>query len=215
MRLRLVIFTQITMHESRTKLLDAALHVFRAKGYAATTIEDVCKAAGLTKGSFFHHFTGKEELALAAANHFSTVTASLFKSAPYHAPSDPFERVLGYIDFRAAILKGDLPQFTCLLGTLVQETYQTHPAIRSACEQGISDHIADVAKDIALAKAMYASDAPWSAQGVATYTQAVLQGAFVLAKAKGGPEIASECVVHLHRYLRSLFHHPTSKETTQ
>ena len=57
-------------HESKTKLLDAALGVIRAKGYSATRIEDICEAAGLTKGSFFHHFKGKEELALAAAEHW-------------------------------------------------------------------------------------------------------------------------------------------------
>src|ERR1700688_2524190 len=50
-------------HESKTKLLNAALQVIREKGYSATRIEDVCEAAGLTKGSFFHHFKSKEDLA--------------------------------------------------------------------------------------------------------------------------------------------------------
>jgi len=43
-------------HDSKTKLLNAALHVIRAKGYTATRVEDICEAAGVTKGSFFHHF---------------------------------------------------------------------------------------------------------------------------------------------------------------
>jgi DNA-binding transcriptional regulator YbjK len=51
-------------HESKTRLLQAALAVIRAKGYTATRIEDVCEAAGLTKGSFFHHFSTKEDLAI-------------------------------------------------------------------------------------------------------------------------------------------------------
>ncbi|WP_433964764.1 TetR/AcrR family transcriptional regulator [Tunturiibacter gelidiferens] len=46
-------------HESKTKFLDAAMHVIRVKGYSATRIEDVCEEAGLTKGSFFHHFRSK------------------------------------------------------------------------------------------------------------------------------------------------------------
>ena len=41
------------MHESRLKILNATLNVVREKGYHATRIEDVCAAAGLTKGSFF------------------------------------------------------------------------------------------------------------------------------------------------------------------
>ena len=52
-------------HESRAKLLDAAVSVIRAKGYSAARVDDICAAAGLTKGSFFHHFASKEELALA------------------------------------------------------------------------------------------------------------------------------------------------------
>ena len=47
---------------SRKKLLDASLHVIRAKGYEATTVDDICAAAGLSKGSFFHHFKSKEHL---------------------------------------------------------------------------------------------------------------------------------------------------------
>lgn len=194
--------------DSKTKFLDAALMVFRTKGYAATTVDDICHAAGLTKGSFFHHFDTKETLALAAAQHFAAGAAALFRSAPYHAPSDPRERVLGYVDFRAAILRGALPEFTCLLGTLVQETYDTHPALRAACDQHISAHAAEVAQDIALAKAQYAPDADWTPESLGLFTQAVLQGAFILAKCKGGPAVAADAVGHLRRYLEFLFTQP-------
>jgi TetR/AcrR family transcriptional repressor of nem operon len=201
-------------HPSRTKILDAALQVIRAKGYAATTIDDLCAAAGLTKGGFFHHFKGKEDLAIAAAGHFGSMAAGLFSAAPYRSLDDPLQRFLGYIDFRMSILRGELPHFTCLLGTMVQEAYQTQPAIREACEQEISGHAEWVARDIALAKEFYAPDATWSAESLALYTQAVLQGSFVLAKAKGGPEIAIECVQHLRRYIELLFEIPNREETT-
>ena len=192
-------------HESKVKFLDAALHVIRAKGYTATRIEDICEAAGLTKGSFFHHFKSKEELALATADHFEAMADGLFASAPYQQSSDPLDRVLGYVDFRIAILKGKLPEFTCLLGTMVQEVYDTHPAIRAACDKHISAHTARVASDIAEARRRYAPDAPWTAESLALFTQAVLQGAFVLAKAKQGPAVAVECLSHLRRYLQTQF----------
>ena len=70
-------------HASKTKLLDAALQVFRAKSYSATTVDDICHAAGVTKGSFFHHFTGKEELAIESTRHWTKVTGGLFATAPY------------------------------------------------------------------------------------------------------------------------------------
>jgi TetR/AcrR family transcriptional repressor of nem operon len=92
---------------------------------------------------------------------------------------------------------------------MVQETYDTHPAIRHACETYIVQHADRVAKDIADAKALYAPDAPWSAESLGLYTQAVLQGSFILAKAKGGPQVARDCIAHLRRYILQLFHRPT------
>ncbi len=198
-------------HESKEKLLDAALHVIRAKGYTATRIEDVCEVAGLTKGSFFHHFEGKEDLALAAADHFAAMADGAFAAAPYQSAADPLDRLLGYVDFRIAILQGALPDFTCLLGTMVQETYQTHPAIRAACDKHISAHAAAVARDIAEAKKRYAPKAPWSAASLAVFTQAAIQGAFVLAKARHGPEIAAECLGHLRRYVETQFNRTRKK----
>src|SRR5665213_1076901 len=122
-------------HDSKTLLLNAALQLIRSKGYAGTTVEDICNEAGVTKGSFFHHFKSKDDLALGATAHWEAMTEGFFASAPYHTHSDPLERLLGYVDFRGAILMGELPDYTCLLGTLVQETYATHPQIRAACDR--------------------------------------------------------------------------------
>jgi TetR/AcrR family transcriptional regulator, transcriptional repressor for nem operon len=195
-------------HESKTKLLNAALHVVRAKGYAASTVDDICAEAGVTKGSFFHHFKSKDDLALSAAAYWSEMTEGFFAAAPYHHLQDPLERLLGYIDFRGAILQGDLPDYTCLLGTLVQETYATHPGIRAACDAGMSTHIAIIMRDIEAARKLYAPDAPWSTESVGYFIQSVLQGAFIFAKAKQSPEVVRESLAHLRRYLGFLFNPP-------
>src|ERR1700728_4337602 len=100
-------------HESKTMLLNAALNVIRAKGYTATTVDDICGAAGVTKGSFFHHFDTKERLGIAAAEQFNTMATELFAAAPYNANPDPRERVLAYVDFRAAMLQGAIADYTC------------------------------------------------------------------------------------------------------
>ncbi len=79
-----------SQHESKTKLLNAALNVIRAKGYAAATIDDICHAAGVTKGSFFHHFKSKDELALSAVAFWGEMTEGFFASAPYHQSKTPW-----------------------------------------------------------------------------------------------------------------------------
>ena len=197
---------------SSVKLLDAAVHVIRLKGYSAARVEDICAEAGLTKGAFFHHFASKEACALAAAAHFAANADAMFDVAPYTLLSDPRARVLGYVEFRMAILQGELPQFTCLLGTMVQEAYESHPAIRAACDRYISEHAGRLAADIAEAKAHYAPDAAWTPESAALYSQAVLQGAFILAKAKHGPRVAADCLDHLKRYFETLL--PAARSET-
>jgi TetR/AcrR family transcriptional repressor of nem operon len=200
-----------TRHESKTRILQAALSVIRTKGYTATRIEDVCEAAGLTKGSFFHHFSTKEELAIAAADYWSEITSALFADAPYHAPADPVQRVLAYVDFRKALLQGELPEFTCLVGTMTQEVFGTHPAIREACEHSISGHASTLVPDIQAAIEQCGIQADWTAESLALFTQAAIQGAFILAKAKHTREVAAECIDHLRRYLELLFNQPRSQ----
>jgi TetR/AcrR family transcriptional repressor of nem operon len=196
------------VHESKTRFLDAALHVIRAKGYTATRIEDICEVAGLTKGSFFHHFKSKEDLALAAAEYWGDTTSAFFASAPYRALPDPVDRLLAYVDFRKAILQGDLPDFTCLVGTMVQEVYDTHPDIREACNKSISNHAASLQLDIEEAMRQRGIQAGWTAESLALYTQATIQGAFILAKAKHSSAVAAACIDHLRRYLEMLFVQP-------
>ena len=190
--------------DSRTKVLDAALQVIRSQGYNDTTVDELCIAAGLTKGSFFHHFKSKEDMTLAAVEHWNSRTGALFEAAPYRRLADPRDRVLAYIDLRKQLLRGHAQDFSCLLGTLVQETFATHPRIRDACNHGITLHAQGVGRDIAAAKARYAPKAAWDAQVLALFTQATLQGAFVLAKAQGSAAIAALCIDHLRQHVAQL-----------
>ncbi|EHR70952.1 transcriptional regulator [Burkholderiales bacterium JOSHI_001] len=190
--------------DSRTRLLGAALQIIRSKGYNATTVDDICAAAGVTKGSFFHHFKTKDDLALGAVAHWNAVTGALFAGAPYQQPADPRARLLAYIDFRAHLLQGEPAEFTCLLGTMVQETFDTHPALRDACARGIQGHAQTLVDTVAQAQALYAPRADWTPESLALYTQAALQGAFILAKAQGGAATAAQCVQHLKRYVELL-----------
>jgi TetR/AcrR family transcriptional repressor of nem operon len=189
---------------AREKLLNAALGVIREKGYVATTVDDLCAAAHVTKGAFFHHFESKEALGVAAAEHWTALTSHFFSLAPYHKHEDARDRLLGYVDFRRQLIKGDLPDFTCLVGTMVQEIYGTNPRLRDACKQSIFGHAETLEADIEEARFHYAPLATWSVKGLALHTQAVIQGAFILAKAGHGAEFAAESIDHLRRYLEFL-----------
>jgi TetR/AcrR family transcriptional repressor of nem operon len=199
----------------KRKLLDAALRVIRVQGYAGSSVDDICREAGVTKGSFFHHFKGKDDLAVAATEHWTGVTGNLFESAPFRSVADPRDRVLAYIDFRASLIQGDLPDFTCLLGTMVQETYSTHPDIRDACNRAILFHARTVAADLAEAKRLHAPKAKWEPLDVALFAQAALQGAFILAKAQHDAAAARRAIAHLRQYVASLLPGPAQVAITR
>src|SRR2546427_11675038 len=92
--------TQIKqLPETKRKLLDAGVSLMRHRGFNATTVDDVCAAAGVTKGGFFHYFKSKDDLATAAIIRFHELRARESAEAPFRRLADPLERVFGRLDF--------------------------------------------------------------------------------------------------------------------
>ncbi|MGP3696849.1 TetR/AcrR family transcriptional regulator [Rhodobacter sp. NSM] len=192
--------------DGRRRLLAAATRLVREQGFAATSVEAICREACVTKGAFFHHFPSKEALGVAAAENWSDMTGRLFAEAPYHEPADPLDRVLAYIDFRRSLVAGEVADYTCLVGTIVQEAHGCD-AVRAACAASIYGHARTLEAD--LAEAMQARGVTGvDPAGLARHMQAVLQGSFILAKAGGGQAAVSEALDHLRRYVCLMFSIP-------
>ncbi|HMO75336.1 MAG TPA: TetR/AcrR family transcriptional regulator [Sphingopyxis sp.] len=190
---------------ARAALIAAAHSTVRRQGYAATSVDEICAAAGVTKGAFFHHFESKEALAVAAAEGWTERARPMFEMPPHTKLDDPLDRLLGHIDFRLSMLDGPTEDYTCFVGTMVQEAYLTSDRIRAACEASINAYCRALAPDIAAATEVYGAPEGVTALGLAQHVQSVLQGAFVLAKTTNDPAIARESVTHLKRYVRMLF----------
>ena len=140
--------------ETKRKLVDAAIGLMRTCGYNATTVDDICAAAGVTKGGFFHYFKSKDELAMAALTHFREGKAKEYEDAPFQKSTDPLDRVFGRLDY-VKKTSGDNqhPTKGCLFGMFAQELAFTSPSFRSACQGYFSKIAEDFGKDLAAAKA--------------------------------------------------------------
>lgn len=188
---------------SKDRLLDHALALIRAKGYHATSVDDICAAAGLTKGSFFHHFASKDALALEAIAKFGREALPAAQGTP--DPPDPLDALLAQLAAIRGSFQGSLTDASCPIGTLVQEAYATHPALREACDNAMRARAAGLVQAIASAKARYAPHAPFVPEEVALFIQAGTQGAIVLAKVTGDLGTARRVMEHVERYVESLF----------
>ena len=200
---------------TRTKLLDVAVRVVRQKGYNATTVDELCAAADVTKGAFFHHsnqrnFGGGGRRSWLhehrrAIQPGRTIMAGPIRSRP----------LLGYIDMRVGLIGGTLPAFTCFVGTLTQEVFLTHKAIRDASSGSILGHAQTLEErpgrgdeeDTSLRAARRHT-------ACAIHTQARYAGALLSWRRRDDdPPLAVDSIRHLRRY-SSCFWRPIQRKRT-
>lgn len=190
---------------AREKLLGAAISLVRKQGFSATSVDQLCKTAGVTKGAFFHHFSSKDALGASAAEYWTETSSALFMEAGYNQHPDPLDRYLGYLDFRKEIATGTAGDFTCYAGTSLQECYESSDSIRDATNYSIVNHAERLAVDLDLAIKKHGAPESVTGLSLGLHTQAVLQGAFILAKGQGNVTPVHEAIEHLRRYVLMLF----------
>lgn len=191
--------------DTKQKLLDSAMKLMIGKGFKATTVDEICAEAGLTKGSFFHYFEGKEDLAKATVKHFHQFQQCMFDGAEFRSLADPLERVFGRLEFVACFARNPQIPKSCLIGNLVQEIAGTHDDIRRVCESSLDAAGADFERDVAAAKLKHAPKADFDPASVARLFLTVIQGSMIMAKASQNPAVFEDNVAHLRRYIESLF----------
>ena len=102
-------------------------------------------------------------------------------------------------------MQGPLEAFTCFAGTTVQETFAApRPFARPAAHASPTTRSAWWRISTPPSRKYRPREAV-TAEGLALYTQTVLQGGFVLAKAKGDAGPLLDGIAHLKRYLQLLF----------
>ena len=152
------------------------------RGYAATSPRDVMDRAGVGQGSMYHHFAGKQQLAVEA---FSAVAADLQAESECLLDDDgsPLERLKGYLALPRPGLRG------CRLGRMTQD-----PQVVAEPELlGIVTDAFDTALERwerTITEAVTVGELPTSVVPAdrARTLSAVIQGGYVLARARGDQE---------------------------
>ena len=102
---------QARSEETRNHLLEAAMRRFANYGYAAASVDDICKDAGVSKGAFYHHFQSKQVIFLALLEGWlTTVDANLEAARQPSVPATLMTMADKLPDILAAA-DGRLPMF--------------------------------------------------------------------------------------------------------
>lgn len=88
--------------DAKERLMDAALELIWEESYGAVTIDDICKRAGVKKGSFYYFFPGKAELAVAALEDMWQNTWKPFLDKHLSPELEPYTRFRGYLEAAVA-----------------------------------------------------------------------------------------------------------------
>ncbi len=186
-------------------LLDAAQRLMLAKGYTATSVDEICEAAVLTKGSFFHYFESKEDLGKAVLDRYVSSTYMAVQDAPFIKKSDPLQRVYGYIDFMINLSRDPKRKNGCLLGNFAQVLSDTHPDIRSQCAKHFTWWARTLKREMDETIKRHSPKAPIDSQSLADYFIALFEGSLMMAKTKRDVKLIEKNLRHFKQYLKSIF----------
>ena len=190
---------------AKDKLIHSAVKLMRAKGYEATSVDDICCESKLTKGSFFHYFKDKESLAKAALDTFCVSQGEEMGKNPAKADRDPLKRFDGLIARMIEMSRMPGAINGCLIGNFAQELSDTHPGLREACAAKFDGFAGMLKTLLDEAKARYAPKKPLDTQGLALHFISLMQGSFVVGKAKQDTGVFRKNMGHFKDYLHGLF----------
>ena len=193
---------------AREKLIASATELIRRNGYVATTVNEICAAAGVTKGAFFHHFASKEALAETCLDLWRQQFAELLAGAPFQSVADPVERLVAAMDFFIRLFSNPQAVKSCLAGTVAQETSESNPVLRKgaqACFTSGEERFREL-----LDAACRAEKSKVDTASLAKLWIATLQGSFLLCKASGDDSVVSASLTHLKQYIQSLIVAPAT-----
>jgi len=178
--------------DTRERIINVAKERFHARGYADVGIKEICDNASIQKGSFYHFFPSKEDLALIVIDEFAEDWASGFVAEAFDPNLPPMERIDYLIDgayFWQKSVKeknGQIPG--CLFGNLALEMSTKNDVLRAKLNAVFT--IAKAKFKKTLDEAIIANEIkPLNTQLTAEAMLAYLEGMILLAKSENDPEV--------------------------
>lgn len=187
---------------AKQKAIEAAQQLMTSNGYSATTVDEIINLAGVSKGSVYHAFKSKEDLAITALEDYERRGWDIVASGPYTKIEDPVKRAIAFMKH----IENKAPELWlhgCLLGSISLEVAERHPLLHDRIDELFDEFENGIAKVFAPALKEAGVRSP-GAKELARHMLAVIEGAIITAKSHRKPKYLKEGIRHFRNYLETV-----------
>ena len=194
---------------TRDAILATAEGLILQNGYSGTSIDQIIGESGITKGGFFYHFDGKNDLArklvLRYLDQDADFFGNLFERA-YELTDDPLQQMLIFVKLLAEQM-AELPSTHpgCLVASFTYESNQLDAEVRELIAEGVRSWRALFKAQLEKAAAAHPMSPEHSAEELADMLTAVIEGGILLSRSLGDKTLLPKQLLHYRNYLQLLF----------
>ncbi|MEM1437989.1 MAG: helix-turn-helix domain-containing protein [Pseudomonadota bacterium] len=194
---------------TRESILSTAESLILSNGYSGTSIDQIIGESGITKGGFFYHFDGKNDLAKHLVMRYleqdEVFFNGLFERA-YELTDDPLQQMLIFVKLLAEQM-AELPSTHpgCLVATFTYESNQLDEDVRELTADGVLSWRTLFANQLEKVVAAYPMRAEQSVETLADMLTGVIEGGILLSRCLENKDLLPRQLMQYHAYLKLLF----------
>lgn len=170
--------------QTKRTILEHAAQVFSVRGYAGASMDDLTRAAQLTKGGLYNHFDSKDDLALASFDHTMNVVRDRFR-AMVADKRDSRGRLMAVLDLYLSLLENPVVPGGCPILYTAVEADDTHPALRDRARSAAQEWYDYLTRTLNKGIELGTVKPDIQVDDMADLMLAALEGAIVLSKLQG------------------------------
>lgn len=195
--------------DTRERILDTAQAFVLEKGFSATSLDDIIKTTGLTKGAFFHHFRSKGDLAHKLVERFAENDFRLHEEWSHRAEAladDPYQALIIFIKLFEEWLDA-LPQpfAGCLFAVYVYENQLFDEDVNTFVRDSFDRWKGYYEKRFSAVLAKRRPRIDVTAGELAETIISIMEGAFILSRSYGDRDLITRQLRLFRDYLKLLF----------
>ncbi len=196
---------------TREKILQVTQKLMLEKGFAGATLDEIISESRITKGGFFYHFDGKDDLARHLMLQYQQDDEIFFGDLMQRADElseDPLQRMLIFLKLLSEAM-GQLPDVHpgCLVATYTSAHQMTNQAVRDATAGTLLSWRDMFRARFDLINQTFQAKENISPEDLADMLSTTIEGGIILSRALANQGILVEQIMLFRSYIRLLYSH--------